>query len=216
MMTKVLYHPDSGVEGVRVATPADEDQIYMLLLMLHAENGMFGVNPAKVRRGIQHATQRQGGIIFCIDEGPFIVATLGLLITSDWYSDDEYLLERWNYVHPEYRKSNYARKLLEQSKWTSDFFTRGALKKGRPPMPFQCGINSFERTEGKVRLYARHMACIGAFFMYGVLPRQNERAQEEMRRIQAMNEKAHRERSREVVPLVEMILRVGGVNDHVR
>jgi hypothetical protein len=215
-MTKVLYDTEVGVEGVRVATPSDEDQIFALLMMLHAENGIFGVNPTKVRHGIQWATQRRGGIIFCIDEGSRIVATLGLLVTSDWYSDDEYLLERWNYVHPEYRKSNYARKLLEQSKWTSDFFTRGALRKGRPPMPFQCGINSFERTEGKVRMYARHMPCIGAFFMYGQLPRQNDRAQEEMRRIQTMNDKAHRERTREVVPLVEMILRAGGVNDHVR
>jgi hypothetical protein len=219
-MGKVWFDPEYGVPGVRVATPADEDQIFALLLLLHSENGIFGLNDDKVRMGIRWATERKGGIIFLIDEGQRVVASLGMIIVSDWYSDDEYLLERWNYVHPKYRKSIYARKLIEQAKWTSDWFTREARKKGRPPMPLQVGINSLDRTEGKVRLYARHMPCIGAFFMYGEVPRQNEKIQEEMRRIEALNKKAHTERSREVVPLVETILRVGRrtecEDDHVR
>jgi hypothetical protein len=219
-MMKPLYHPDTGVPGVDLATKADEDQIFALLTMLHAENGWFGLNPAKVRDGIQWATKRKGGIIFVIRRDIRIVATLGMLITTDWYSDDEYLLERWNFVHPDYRKSDCARKLIEQAKWTSDWFTRGALRDGRPPMPVQIGINSLHRTEGKVRLYARHMPCVGAFFMYGQLPRQNEKMREEMHRIEAKNEKSHKERTPEVVPLVETILRVGtrqqGEDDHVR
>jgi hypothetical protein len=204
---KITADPEQGVSGVRFALPADEDQIFALLMLLHSENGMFGVNDAKVRQGIQWATLRKGGFIWLIDEGflasgrPRVVATLGMLIVSDWYSDDEYLLERWNYVHPQYRNSgNYARKLIEQSKWTSD-----QLK-----LPVQVGINSFERTESKVRLYARHMPCVGAFFMYGQIPCQNKRMREETRKIKELNKKAHTERTREVVPLVETILRVGG------
>jgi hypothetical protein len=204
--TKVMVDPKEGVPGVRFASPADEDQIFALLMLLHSENGMFGVNDEKVRKGIQVATRRQGGFIWVIDEGwftpgrPRVVATLGMLIARDWYSHDEYLLERWNYVHPRYRKSNYARKLIEQAKWTSD----------QMKLPVQVGINSFDRTEGKVRLYARHMACVGAFFMYGQIPRQNEKMRREMQRVETLNKKAHTERSREVVPLVEAILRVGG------
>lgn len=216
-----LYHPETGVPGVRLATEADEDQLFALLLMLHSENGWFHLNDEKVRNGIRHATERKGGIIFCIDEGGRVVASLGMLIVTDWYSDDEYLLERWNYVHPRYRKSNYARKLIEQAKWTSDWFTESALRDGRPPMPVQIGINSLHRTEGKVRLYARHMPCVGAFFMYGQLPLQNEKMREETRRAEEQNTKAHKERSTKSVPLVETVLRVGGVrqqgeDDHVR
>jgi hypothetical protein len=103
-------------------------------------------------------------------------------------------------VHPKYRKSNYARKLIEQSKWTSDLMK----------LPVQVGINSLDRTEGKVRLYARHMPCVGAFFMYGPIPRQNEKMRQEAQRIEELNKKAHTERTREVVPVVETILRVGG------
>lgn len=199
-MNKPYYHPEKGVPGVRFATAADEDQIFALLMLLHSENGMFGVNDDKVREGIKIATRRKGGFIWVIDEGGRVVATMGMLIVSDWYSDDEYLLERWNFVHPKYRKSNYARMLIEQAKWTSNLMK----------LPVQVGINSFDRTEGKVRLYARHMPCVGAFFMYGTIPRQNEKMREEMRRIEELNKKAHTERTREVVPVVETILRVGG------
>ena len=161
---------------MRFATPQDEDQIFALLMLLHSENGWFSVNDEKVRDGIKVATRRKGGFIWVIDEGwiaperPRVVATLGMLIVSDWWSDDEYLLERWNFVHPKYRKSNYARMLIEQAKWTSDLMK----------LPVQVGINSLDRTEGKVRLYARHMPCVGAFFMYGPIPRQNEKMRERL------------------------------------
>lgn len=221
-MTKVLYHPETGVPGVEVATRADEEQLFTLLSLLHAENGWFSMNPQKVRDGIRLATQpdsKKGcAIIYVIRKDSRIVASLGMLIVTDWYSDDEYLLERWNYVHPDFRqKSDYARKLIEQAKWTSDWFTRSALKSGYPPMPVQVGINSLVRTEGKVRLYSRHMVCVGAFFMYGQLPKQNKAMQEEVRRLKEFNLKAHKERSGKADPLVETILSVGkSEDDYVR
>src|SRR5215471_8574177 len=100
----VIYDRETGVPGVRLATPADEAQIFTLLLMLHGEMGLFNVNHDKVLAGIRWATERKGGLIFCIDEGPRIVATMAMTIACEWYSDDEYLLERWNFVHPQHRK----------------------------------------------------------------------------------------------------------------
>lgn len=202
-MTKILYDIESGVPGVRLATKKDEGEIFGLLVMLHAENAMFSMNKDKVLAGIQHATERRGGVIFVIDEGPRVVATLGMLITTDWYSDDEYLLERWNFVHPDYRRSDYARRLIEQGKWSSDWFkAKGQL------MPFQCGINSFHRTEAKIRMYARHMVCIGGYFMFGTPPRQAELMAPMIKDIEDMNLKSRHERSREVVPTVETLIRV--------
>lgn len=206
---KNFFDPKTGVAGVDLATSADEDELFALLTLLHAENGWFSMNPRKVREGIQWATLRRGGIIYVIRRDNRIVASLGMLIVTDWYSDDEYLLERWNYVHPEYRKSDCARMLIEQAKWTSY----------RMKLPIQIGINSLNRTEGKVRLYARHMVCAGAFFMYGELPRNNKQMQENVRATEEFNLKAHKERLPEAVPLVETILRVANVkrgNGHVR
>ena len=202
-MSRILFDLESGVPGVRLATKADEGEIFGLLLLLHAENAMFSMNRDKVLTGIRYATERKGGIIFVIDDGPRLVATMGMCIACDWYTDDEYLLERWNFVHPEYRCSDYARKLLEQGKWAHEWFkAKGKL------LPFMCGINSFERTEAKVRMYARHMPCIGAYFMYGMAPRSGEEVQREIDRIDRMILKNRREKSRQVVPLVETVIRV--------
>lgn len=216
-MTRVYYDPETGVPGVRLATKSDEADIFALLLMLHAENGMFSLNHDKVIAGIQWATERQGGLIFVIPAGDGrIVATMGMTVTSDWYSDDEYLLERWNYVHPEHRRSDYARKLLEQGKWASEWFRA----KNRRAVPFLCGINSFDRLESKVRLYARHMPCIGAYFMYGAPPLQGEKAKEEARRVEQKNFDSRGKPSPHniaVRPVVETIIRVSQRGDeHVQ
>lgn len=162
-----LYTIKDGVPGVRFATRADEAAIFALLCTMHSEMAFFGMNPAKVIEGIRLGTERRGGVIFVIEENNRIVASLGAVLVSDWYSDDFFWLERWNYVHPKHRKGHdYARKLIEQGKWLSDWF----LKEKGQRIPFQVGINSLDRTRAKIRLYARHMPCIGAYFMWGEPP----------------------------------------------
>jgi len=217
-MARVFYDIKSGVPGVRLATPADEGELFAMLLMLHAENGMFSLNPTKVIQGIRWATERKGGVIFVIEENNRIVASLGMTIAQDWYSDDEYLLERWNYVHPDYRRGDYGRRLLEQGKWSSEWFRVNS----KIAMPFQCGITSFDRTEAKIRLYARHMPCVGANFIWGDLPLpwKKERAKEAIREIKEhrMNDRRDVKKSgekQEVVSTVETILRLSREREHV-
>jgi GNAT superfamily N-acetyltransferase len=210
----MVADPNTGLlPGVRLATPADEPTIFELLLMLHAEMGFFTLNKEKVITGIRWATEGHGGMIFVIDGDNRVVATLGMLITSDWYTDDEYLLERWNFVHPNYRRSDYARRMLEQAKYTSDWFTKTAREQGRNAVLFMCGINSFDRTEAKVRLYARHLPCIGAYFLYGEPPAvaQAKKYRASVREIETYRKRSDGpQENRLVVPLVETILRVGG------
>lgn len=209
-MARVFYDIKSGVPGVRPAMKDDEGQIYALLLMLHAENGFFSLNHEKVIKGIQHATERRGGVIFVIEKDHRIVASLGMVIASDWYTDDEYLQERWNYVHPDYRRgTDYARKLIEQAKWSTDFWKATF----NIDMPFMCGINSLDRTQAKIRLYARHMPCIGAYFAYGHAARQNDKIDQAMREIEECERERRRDNRKEKiieksVPVVETILRI--------
>lgn len=200
---KILWDIKGGVPGVREAGKSDEGDIFALLLMMHAEMGWFSLNPRKVLEGIQWATERKGGIIYVIEEDRRIVATLGMCIMTDWYSDDEYLLERWNFVHPNYRRGrDYGRRLIEQAKWVHEWFKSQGMV-----LPFQCGINSLDRTEAKVRLYARHMACIGAYFMYGHPPRLEEKVDAAMAEIEEAHRRANRTRSKEVVSTVETVIR---------
>lgn len=210
-MPKPMY-TDDGVSGVRKAEPKDEFDIYTLLLMLHAENAFFRLNPEKVVAGIRMGTQRRGGIIYVIDGPGYVVASLGMVIMQDWYSDDEFLSERWNYVHPDFRRSDYGRKLLEQSKWTHEWFKRHGLL-----MPVQVGINSFDRTGAKIRLYARHMPCIGAYFMYGHPLRQGEKVDGAIRVIEETARKARMKRTKEVAPAAEAVIRCSqSAEDHVQ
>lgn len=203
-MNRTLWSSiEDGVPGVRLATKRDEGDIFGLLLMMHAEAAPFTMNRDKVIAQIQYATERRGGIIYCIDEGSRVVASLGMVITTDWYTDDRFLSERWNFVHPDYRKSDYARRLLEQGKWTHEWF-----KANGEILPFCAGVNSLRRTEAKVRLYARHMACIGAYFVYGEPPRLGDQVRAEMKAIEETTKRANAERTREVRPVVETVIRI--------
>lgn len=204
---KALYTIEDGVPGVRLATADDEAQLFALLLQMHGEMGFFGVNPAKVVEGIKVATERRGGIIYVIEDKRRVVATLGMVFAMDWYSDDEYLSERWNFVHPDYRQgTDYARRLLEQAKWTHERFKLGGRN-----IPISVGINSFTRTEAKIRMYSRHMPCVGAYFIYGALPRaaMNDKSRAEAAKIAEMNrEVSHRKRDRsDTRPAVKEIIR---------
>jgi hypothetical protein len=72
-----------------------------------------------------------------------------------------------------------------------------------------CGINTFERLEAKVRLYARHMPCIGAYFMYGLPPLQSHQAEMEMIAIDDLNKRSRGTPiNRPVRSVIETILRV--------
>jgi len=228
---KAIYDSASGLlPGVRFATKDDEGQLYAMLLLLHAENGFFSLNHDKVLAGIRWATERKGGIIFVIEERSRIAASLGMCVAQDWYTDDEYLQERWNFVHPDFRRgTDYARRLLEQGKCASDWMRKDSG--GKIAIPFACGINSFDRTEAKIRLYARHLACVGAYFMWGHAPAYSNKL--ENARAIALNEKIDRamhaidetnKKSRKAskygepgkaVPVVETILRLSRERDHV-
>jgi len=203
---KPLYTIEGGVPGVRYAEPRDEPQLFQLLCMLHEENAFFSMNPTKVKEGIRIGTERNLGLIFVIEEKRIIVATLGMVLASDWYSDDYFWLERWNFVHPDHRQgTQHARKLIEQAKWLSDWFKT----QGRP-IPVQVGINSLDRTRAKIRLYARHMPCIGAYFMWGSPPINAEKMRAAQNEVDKESQISGHDRSRvlHVHPNAETALQV--------
>lgn len=142
--------------GVRMARPEDEDSIYALLMLLWKENGLFELTEAKVREAIRKATERRGGIIGVIEGPNGLEASVGLHLEQLWYSDDWWLVEYWNFVREEYRRSTHARRLIEFSKWCADNLG----------LDLFMGIVTNERTEAKVRLYRRQLPYVGGFFLH--------------------------------------------------
>jgi len=143
-------------EEVRLAVPADEDKIVAMITMLHDENGLFPLSERKVRDYMQRAFLGQGAMIGVIGDVGDPVASIYLGIEQPYYSDTWYLNEAWNFVHPDYRKPGYAKKLLEWAK-------AGAKTLD---IPLMIGIVSNHRTEAKIRLYERQLEKAGAFFVW--------------------------------------------------
>ena len=140
---------------VTLATPDDENALWEMLLELHEENGLFGVNEEKVRAAIRHSTEQQGGLIGVI-RGDELEASMCLVIDQFWYTDDWCLLEQWLFVRQPYRHRKHAVALIKWAKYSS---VQLSLK-------LQTGIMSTERTSAKERMYQRQMTPIGGLFLF--------------------------------------------------
>lgn len=145
-------------KGVRVARPGDEDAVYNLLLGLYSENALFTLSEHKARETIRYATEKRGGWIGVIDGPNGLEATIGMALETFWYTDQWHLSEYWNYVAPEHRQSNHARRLIDYAKWVADGIG----------VPLIMGIMTTDRLAPKMRLYQRQLSQVGAFFQHGM------------------------------------------------
>lgn len=141
---------------VRLAVEADRPGILSLTTELHGENGLFARAEGKVQRMLDRYFNREGAIIGVVGEEGNPVATIYLGLDQLIYTDDWALVEQWNFVHPDHRRSNYARQLLAYAKGMSD----------QMKLPLLTGILSNKRTEAKVRLYEQQLEKAGAYFVY--------------------------------------------------
>lgn len=144
--------------NVRLAQPEDRAKIIELTKELHGENGLFSMSDKKVRAMLDRFYNREGAVIGVIGPVGDPVATIYLGIDQMSYSDDWALVEQWNFVHPEHRKSNYASQLICYAKRLADEFK----------LPLLVGILSNSRTEAKARLYERHLHKAGLYFIYNL------------------------------------------------
>jgi len=150
---------------VRLAGPADYDQVWRLLMLAFKENAQFSLSHNKVHWFIQRALFPDR--IQMSDTGPrCVIGVIGdhnllegiafLSLGSFWYTDDRHIEEFIVFVDPTCRKSFHARALMGWMKGQSDAIG----------LPLLTGVISNVRTEAKVRLYERMVPKIGAFFLY--------------------------------------------------
>lgn len=124
---------------------------------LHAENGLFSLNEAKVRASLHKCYERKGAIVGVIGPTGRIEASTCLLISDMHYTDDWHLAELWNHVGKQYRQSRNAEALIAFAKQCSDEIG----------IPLITGIITNNRVAGKVRLYRQMLGYpAGAFFVH--------------------------------------------------
>ena len=142
---------------VRLAVPSDEEAIMAMCRRLHEENGLFTLNDEKVRDCIRRSYDRKGGIVGVVDVDGVIEASMCLMVSDFYYTDDWHLAELWNYVEEPYRRSYNARALLDFAKGCSE----------RMKVPLFTGIITNKQMAGKVRMYRQMLGYpTGAFFVY--------------------------------------------------
>lgn len=143
--------------SVRIATPADEEEVMAMCRELHGENGLFTLNEDKVRGLLRRCFTRDKTIVGVIGPRGKIEATTCITICDMAYTDDWHLAEIWNHVGKEYRNTPNIDALINFAKRCSD--TIG--------IPLITGIITNNRVAGKVRKYRQHFGYpAGAFFVH--------------------------------------------------
>jgi GNAT superfamily N-acetyltransferase len=93
------------------------------------------------------------------DEDGKFVGSIGLNVTTPWYSDGKYLTDGWFYVLPEHRNSGVGKMLIDRAK---EFAEDSGL-------PMIIGVFNSEETEAKFDIMRRMgMKVVGGLFAAGV------------------------------------------------
>jgi len=142
---------------VRLAVPEDFFGTMELMKIACSENGQYPINIEKVTAMLLRYYNKQGVLLVVIGEIGKPVAYVLSAIDTIWYSDSAHLFELSLFVHPDHRKSTYAKQLMSFSKKASDGLS----------LDLVIGVFHNQRTDSKIKLYRRQFGDqAGAYFLY--------------------------------------------------
>jgi hypothetical protein len=131
---------------IRIAGGDEEEDIFRLCRELHKENGKyFRFSEEKVRANLRRAFNKQRAMIPVIGPKGGIEALGYVSIEQFAWSDDWHLSEWFNFVLPDFRKSQHAKSLLVWEKDAAD----------QMGIVLFIGVVSDVRLAAKLRLYRR-------------------------------------------------------------
>lgn len=154
---------------VRIATAHDKPGMVSLLHAMWEENGVASLSVPKMLQALDRGLARDRSIIGVIEKDGIIMGSIGLFVSSMWYSDDYHVEDLWNFVHPAHRHSSYARDLLNFAKKTCESLDTQLL----------IAVLSSTRTQAKVRMYEKiYGPSLGAIFCWPAVSAQRPPALE--------------------------------------
>lgn len=156
--------PANCPPGVRVATKADEEALYKLVLNgVGKEMAFAPVNEARVRALVQEVTRPAVSAttprpVVAVIDGPNgeVVAAAPLVPRQWWYSNEWHFIQPWIYVAEDHRKGPYARTLVETVLWWGN----------RAGLPVIMIAPSSEEMRGRREVYARYATPFGGSFVH--------------------------------------------------
>ena len=148
----------SGCPDVRLAVPQDLPGLLELMRVACHEDAQHEMDEERVMSMLRRYYDKQGAIIAVIGEMGSPEAYILMVMDDIWYAKPGtlQLLELSLFVHPDYRKSDRAKQLMQFSKQASEGLA----------VDLTIGVFSNSRTEAKIRLYQRQYKQVGAYFLY--------------------------------------------------
>jgi hypothetical protein len=160
---KVGSGPTAKPSNVRLATLADEPAILSRLLEDVAENASHIAPPSEARIMAYLDTSSRRSIVGVIDGDDGLPAAVCILIGAQWWwSDQWYLMEVCNYVHPSARHSTHIDDLLDFERWLSDQWSEQYGYR----VYLMTGVMGTRRLRAKIAMYWRRMTEVGRAFLY--------------------------------------------------
>ena len=141
---------------IRIATTEDYQELFRICCLLHLENGQHRFSEEKAKEFIWRGCNRDNAIIGVIGPSDDIKAVIYLEIMPVYYSDDFELYEKFAFVRPDSRKSDFAKRLIFFAKKCAD----------ETGLDLLIGVISDVKLEAKRRLYQRHLPEGGHWFCY--------------------------------------------------
>lgn len=156
---------------VRLAEREDEDELMELVRAMHPEAALRGADgkPIPLDEEMVRETLHRAIIpnrnspdmpawIGVIGEPGNMMGSVYLSLETTWYSRHVIMVERWCYVWPQFRRSDFATKLIEFAKSSADAVNIH---------PLIVGHISSGREEAKARFYRRHLGTpLGTYFAH--------------------------------------------------
>lgn len=148
---------------IRLAQASDEPELLNLLQLMWREAGWRPLDLDCARAMFARAFDKRGGLFPVIGPPGQIRAMMFILMTTMWYTRDLHLEELFCWVHPDHRRSDYHKLLIDYAKTCSDELSARTGRK----IPLFMAVLTNRRMTAKVRLYRRFFGLpMGAFFMW--------------------------------------------------
>ncbi len=164
--------PTSYPHGVRRATEADADALFLLVPQLLEETELLPISMQKIENLIEKCVTRQGGAICGVVEGvDGIDGSVALDVCESDVSDHRFIRALWLGLHPDLRhkpppqsdpRSHIGRRLFEFSRW----FHQQLEQAAGHPILMKFDIHTRVALGPKLALYERNVSPIGASFAY--------------------------------------------------
>ena len=141
---------------VRLAYPEDAPSLIKLCVEMHSESGHHPLSLPNVQRLLERGIVRNQAILGVIGDPGDVRAMLLLAIERVYYSDSLHLMEIWNFVRQDSRRSVYGRQLLQFAIECAD----------RTGLELMSAVIDDEKPEKKREMYERVLGSRGSVFIY--------------------------------------------------